>query len=98
MKTPNYKLLETFVRNNSNIQNQLGKLLYENTRKLMHLKLDEITEEKCISYILYLVTEKTIYGQLQQLLNTKIEPAPDKWDRLYNVDFFIKIGKKYIGL
>ena len=32
------------------------------------------------------------------LLNVKIEPAPDEWDRLYNVDFFIKIGEKYIGL
>ena len=27
-----------------------------------------------------------------------MEPAPDEWDRLYNVDFFIKIKGKYIGL
>jgi hypothetical protein len=46
----------------------------------------------------YMTEIKTIYGQLQQLLDYKIEPAPDKWDRLYNVDFFIKIGEKYIGL
>src|SRR5690606_40890035 len=41
---------------------------------------------------------KTIYGQLQHKLKYKIEPAPDEWDRLYNVDFFIKIRDKYIGL
>ena len=28
----------------------------------------------------------------------QIEAAPDEWDRLFNVDFFIKIGEKYIGL
>jgi len=28
----------------------------------------------------------------------KIQPAPDEWDRLYNVDFFINIGDDYIGL
>lgn len=32
------------------------------------------------------------------MLNVKIEPAPDEWDRLYNVDFFIKVKDKYIGL
>ena len=41
---------------------------------------------------------QTIYGQLQNTLNIKIEPAPDEWDRLYNVDFFIKIKDKFIGL
>ena len=41
---------------------------------------------------------QTIYGQLQKELGFKIEPAPDEWDRGYNVDFFIKIKEKYIGL
>ena len=41
---------------------------------------------------------KTVYGQLQVDIPNKIEPAPDEWDRLYNVDFFIKIKEKYIGL
>ena len=41
---------------------------------------------------------KTIYGQLEQELGYKIEPASDKWDRLFNVDFFIKIKSKFIGL
>lgn len=41
---------------------------------------------------------QTIYGQLQKILDVKIEPAPDEWDRGYNVDFFIRIKNKYIGL
>ncbi len=40
----------------------------------------------------------TNYGQLQKILGVKVEPAPDEWDRGYNVDFFIKVKDKYIGL
>ena len=71
-------------------------------------EIDEITEEDCINYIKELVIDrtydgyvreiKTIYGQLQEILGVKIEAAPDEWDRLFNVDFFIKINDKYIGL
>jgi hypothetical protein len=32
------------------------------------------------------------------MLGVKIEPASDKWDRLFNVDFFILVNGKYIGL
>ncbi len=46
----------------------------------------------------YVTEIKTIYGQLEHELGIKIKPAPDEWDRLYNVDFFIKIKDKYIGL
>ena len=31
-------------------------------------------------------------------MHVKISPAPDDWDRLFNVDFFIQINDKYIGL
>lgn len=31
-------------------------------------------------------------------MGCKIEPAPDKWDRLFNVDFFIEIDGKYVWL
>jgi hypothetical protein len=31
-------------------------------------------------------------------LGVSIHPAPDEWDRLFNVDFFIKVGEKHIGL
>ena len=86
----------------------LGKTLYIKVTEVLRSEMSEVTEKDCIEYIKNLVlkrtfdgyiTEKeTIYGQLQDSLNVKIEPAPDEWDRLYNVDFFIKINEKYIGL
>lgn len=86
----------------------LGKTLYIKITEALRSEMDEVTEKECIEYIKNLVinrtfegyiTEKeTIYGQLQEILNVKIEPAPDEWDRLYNVDFFIKVKDRYIGL
>ena len=87
---------------------ELGKKLYVKITEVIAAEVEEITEEDCIDYMLNLVinrtfdgyiTEiKTIYGQLEKAVNQKIEPAPDKWDRLYNVDFFIQIKGKYIGI
>ena len=86
----------------------LGKKLYIKITEVIQAEVEEITEEDCVNYMLQLVIErtfdgymteiKTIYGQLQQEIEYKIEPAPDKWDRLYNVDFFIKIKNYFIGL
>ena len=87
---------------------ELGKKLYVKITEVLVAEIDEITEEDCINYIKELVIDrtydgyvreiKTIYGQLQEILDVKIEAAPDEWDRLFNVDFFIKINDKYIGL
>lgn len=97
----------------SNIRSQeqiieLGKKLYVKITEVLVAEIDEITEEDCINYIQELVINrtydgyireiKTIYEQLQIELDTKIYPAPDEWDRLFNVDFYIKINEKYIGL
>ena len=86
----------------------LGRKLYIKITEVIQAEIDEVSEEDCLQYIHNLVinrtydgyqTEiKTIYGQLQQILNVPIQPAPDEWDRLYNVDFYINIGGKYIGL
>ena len=86
----------------------LGKKLYIKISEVLVAEIDEITEEDCVNYIKQLVIDrtydgyvreiKTIYEQLQEILKEKIEPAPDEWDRLYNVDFFIKIGERFIGL
>lgn len=46
----------------------------------------------------YMTEISTIYGQLEKILGLKIEPAPDEWDRHYNVDFYITINGKSIGL
>jgi len=87
---------------------QIGKKLYIKISEVLRAEIDDITEEDCINYVInlvinrtfdgYLTEKKTIYEQLQDILGVKIEPAPDEWDRLFNVDFFIKINDKYIGL
>ena len=95
------------VRSEDHIK-QLGVKLYIKITEVISAEVEEITEEDCIQYIKNLVinrtfdgymTEiKTIYGQLQVDISNKIEPAPDEWDRLYNVDFYIKVNESYIGL
>ena len=95
------------VRSKEHLIN-LGKKLYIKISEVLVSEIDQITEEDCINYIFnlvinrtfdgYMTERKTIYEQLQDILKVKIEPAPDKWDRLFNVDFFIKINGKYIGL
>lgn len=87
---------------------ELGKKLYVKITEVLVAEIDEISEEDCINYIKQLVIDrtydgyileiKTIYGQLQEMINEKILPAPDEWDRLYNVDFYIEINGRYIGL
>ena len=87
---------------------ELGKKLYWKITETIQLEVVALTEEDCIDYMLQLVIDRTfdgymteiqtLYGQLQNILGVKIEPAPDEWDRLFNVDFFIKVGDKYIGL
>lgn len=95
------------VRTKEHIE-QLGRKLYIKITEVISAEVEEITEEDCIEYMFnmvigrtfdgYMTEIKTIYGQLEKILNIKIQPAPDEWDRLYNVDFFIKIGDSYIGL
>lgn len=87
---------------------ELGRKLYVKITEVIAAEVEEVSEEDCIQYMIQLVIDRTydgytteirtVYGQLQSELSVKIEPAPDDWDRLYNVDFFIKIGDKYIGL
>lgn len=86
----------------------LGKTLYVKLSEVVQNELISITEEECIDYAYnliinrtyegYLTEINTIYGQLEKILDVKIEPAPDDWDRKYNVDFYIKIKNSYIGL
>ncbi|MCD6127353.1 MAG: MjaI family restriction endonuclease [Methanomicrobia archaeon] len=86
----------------------LGRKLYIKITEVIQAEIEEVTEEDCIQYIHnlvinrtydgYLTEIRTIYGRLQRDLDVQIKPAPDKWDRLYNVDFYIQIGEKHIGL
>ena len=87
---------------------ELGKKLYIKITEVVQAELENITERDCIDYMIGLVINRTfdgymteidtIYGKLEKELEIKIEPAPDEWDRLYNVDFFIKIENCYIGI
>ena len=86
----------------------LGNRLYVKITEVLSSEIAEVTQDDCIDYIIKLVINRTydgymsekdtIYGQLQDILKTKIIPAPDEWDRLYNVDFYINKNSKYIGL
>jgi hypothetical protein len=87
---------------------ELGRKLYVKITEVIQAEVEEITEQDCIDYMVQLVIDrtfdgymteiKTIYGQLEKELQVKIEPAPDEWDRLFNVDFFIKIKDSHIGI
>lgn len=87
---------------------ELGKRLYVKITEVIQAEVGAITEQDCIDYMMQLVIDRTydgyqteiqtIYGQLQHNLGVAVEPAPDEWDRLFNVDFFIRVGEKYIGL
>ncbi|OJU27642.1 MAG: MjaI family restriction endonuclease [Sphingobacteriales bacterium 41-5] len=86
----------------------LGKKLYVKITEVIASEVENVTEQDCIDYMLQLVIDRTfdgymteiqtVYGQLQKILDVQIQAAPDEWDRLFNVDFFIQVKDKYIGL
>ena len=104
----NFKIINEIIRQNPALVKELGDRLYEKITEVIQSEVEEITEEDCIQYMKQLVIDRTfdgyiteittIYGQLQKILDVKIEAAPDDWDRLFNVDFYIKICDRYIGL
>lgn len=97
----------TNVKSKEHIE-ELGKKLYVKITEVIQSEVASVTEQDCINYMIQLVIDRTfdgyiteiqtVYGQLQKILGIEIQPAPDEWDRLFNVDFFINVGDKYIGL
>ena len=95
------------VRSREHIE-ELGRKLYVKITEVIQAEVQELEEQDCIDYMIQLVIDRTfdgymteistIYGQLQNHLFYKIEPAEDKWDRLFNVDFYILVNQRYIGL
>jgi len=87
---------------------ELGRKLYVKITEVVQYEVAEVTQQDCIEYIKEVVIKRTfngykteiqtIYGQLEDILEISIKPAPDEWDRLYNVDFYIEVHQKYIGL
>lgn len=86
----------------------LGSRLYVKITEVCQAEIERISEQDCKDFIVGLVINRTfdgyqseiqtIYGQLESELEVPIEPAPDEWDRKYNVDFYIEVDGKYIGL
>lgn len=86
----------------------LGQTLFIKITEVCQAEIDSIEEQDCIDFIINLVIDRTydgyqseiqtIYGQLENALGCRVEPAPDEWDRGYNVDFFIKVNDRFIGL
>jgi len=87
---------------------QLGRQLYMKISEVCRSEIENVTEQDCINFIVTLVINRTfdgyqseiqtVYGQLEKELGIKVESATDEWDRKYNVDFFIRVDDKYIGL
>ncbi len=67
---------------------QLGKTLFIKVTDICKAEIENVTEEDCINFIYNLVINRTfdgyqseiqtIYGQLENILGVKIEPAPDE--------------------
>lgn len=86
----------------------LGMELCKKIHEVMKKEIEEVSKEDCKSYIKKLIFERTyegyrteietIYGELEKELGVHIEPAPDEWDRKYNIDFFIRVKEGIIGL
>ncbi len=109
-----YKELEKFLKakginlSPKEYLENIGRKLYVKISEVIQSEIEEIKEEECIQYIFNLVIDrtydgylaeiKTIYGKLERELGIKIQAAPDEWDRVFNVDFYIEINGKFIGL
>jgi len=95
------------VRSKEHIES-LGKRLYEKIKRVIKEEVDSISLEDCIQYLQDLVIKRTFEGYMNEIetirdliekeLNATVKEASDEWDRLYGVDFYIKIKDKYIGL
>ncbi len=87
---------------------ELGKRLFGKISNVMRAEMDAISEADCVAYLSHLVIERTfegyqtekstVYELLETILNVEIRPAPDEWDRLFNVDFYIPLRTGTIGL
>lgn len=87
---------------------EVGRRLYAKISEQLLAEVRAVTEEDCIQYVQdvvfrrtfegYLTEKQTVYEQLEQQLGVKLEPAPDEWDRAYNVDFYIPVGQAAIGI
>lgn len=86
----------------------IGRKIYVKLSEVVHKELESISEDECIDYAFNLVINRTyqgyvreidtVYGQLENALRITIDPASDRLDRVYNVDFTINVNGTLIGL
>jgi hypothetical protein len=87
---------------------EIGRRLYAKISEQLKAEVEAVTEEDCIAYVRevvinrtyegYITEKQTVYKQLEQVLGVRLCPAPDEWDRRYNVDFYIPVRDKAIGI
>ncbi|AJC74252.1 hypothetical protein AJ81_08725 [Pseudothermotoga hypogea DSM 11164 = NBRC 106472] len=102
------KLKQHFQREAKEYLEELGKVLYEKIKDVVLSEIGSISLDDCVKYIEDLVIKKTfegyqreietVHGLLEKKLEISIQPAPDEWDRGYNVDYYIEISGKCIGI
>ncbi len=107
-KSEHFKKLSSFLRQKGiplspeAYLRDLGQKLYIKISEVLRSEIESVAEEDCIQYIRNLVIDRTfagyqteiatVYQQLSQALGVEIQPAPDEWDRRYNVDFCIAVA------
>jgi len=87
---------------------EVGRRLYAKISEVLKAEVESITEEDCIQYVRevvidrtyegYVTEKRTVYERLESLLGLRLVPAPDEWDRSYNVDFYVPVGNKAVGI
>jgi hypothetical protein len=75
------------VRSKEHIE-ELGRKLFTKITEVIRAEVAQVTEQDCIDYMFQLVIDRTfdgytteiqtIYGQLQNILSVKVEPALDE--------------------
>ncbi|MDI9336953.1 MAG: MjaI family restriction endonuclease [Alphaproteobacteria bacterium] len=105
-------IINNMLKNSPILLKELSERLYLKMTEVVNPEWQEafnsLTKQDCYDYIYNLTINRTfdgyrtevetIYGQLEDAVNMKIEPAPDRWDRVYCVDFYIQVGENYIGI
>ena len=95
------------VRSKDHIK-ELSERLYKEIKSTIKQEVEDVTKEDCFKYMKEMVIDRTYKGYMTEIdiikeilegnLKIDIKEAPDEWDRLFAVDFYIKIKDKYIGL
>ena len=95
------------VRPKTHIEN-LGEKLFQKIKTVVKEEIEKVSEEECVEYMKNLVINRVYDGYIREIMTVKeilekeleveIFEAPEEWDKLYGVDYCIKVNSKYVGL